>query len=206
MKPTTPALPALALATAVALAASPALAQPTATLTVTVDGQQSVVVEPGEAVTVSLNISWENAVQLGGLIGDLGVSADRGQGSSFLSLVGAGPLINTGSFVGGSRRGVQIYSMPPLFGIPDPIFTNSPLVPFTYDVTFTPADAGIQQVVWEPDPAWPNLPFRLTPSSAAVTMVPTTYIPATITVTPAPASLALLALAPPCLTTRRRRA
>lgn len=197
----------LAVAPAALLAACtfPALAQPTATVTITANGQSAVTVEPGEPVAINMRITYAGGVTLALIQGDARLAPSAGAGSAFEFHLGTGPLIaSTGAFVGGSRLGIDAMQGPMVFfEWPDPRWTFQPVNVLSYQVTFAPEEAGTYSIAWQGSASNPNIRVYTSAISAIQTPAQTTSIPATITVTPAPASLALLALAP--LATRRRR-
>lgn len=188
--------PALA-AGALGLAAS-ASAQ-TATVVVTAGGASSATIQPGQPVALNVTISFTGAYQLASIQGDLVVTPGVGSPSNFqFGLVG--PLVNPGTFSGPSRLSISAAQ-----SAPSPLINSwfSPVNLMTYDLTFTPSQAGVYSVVWQPA-ALGNVRLFPSQSSIAFAEAQTSFTGATITVTPAPATLALLG-ACPLASCRRRR-
>jgi len=186
------------------LAACPpvALAQPTifATVTTTADGSPAVAVQPGTPVRLRVILSHTGAT-LAGIAGGTAVAGNAGAGSNFSTTIPSLPTVILGSFVGGSRLGADIANPPPSFGPPSPPFGTNPMPVWQYDLTLN--EPGVYEVNWVPAAFAPNVRIYRTISSFTYTEAQTTYVGATITVLPPPASLTLLALFP--LTARRRR-
>lgn len=164
----------------------------TATVTTTANGGNAVSVAPGTAVNLAVAVTYTGGVQLAGLQGGVKVAGDAGTGSNFAFNLGAGPLINTGSFTGGSRLGMDVASGPPLFFGINPLWANQPVNMLSYQVTIN--DPGVYQVIWQSPATAPNARIYTSATSASFAEAQTTYVGATITVTPAPASLALVGL------------
>lgn len=174
----------------------------TATLNITAGGGSLATVAPGTPVRIAFNVTYTGSVQLGYVRGAVRVQGDAGTGGNFAFHIGGGPLINTGSFQGGSRVGIDAASGPPIFFGINPLWANQPVQVMSYDLALdTP---GTYQAIWEPPTGEPGVGLYL--SSVALYQPPMQvfYNGATITVTPAPASvcgLAVIAL----LSGRRRR-
>lgn len=187
-----------AVAIAAALALLPAAMAQTATLTASANGQPAVTVQPGEPVSIHVQITFAAGPLLAGAKGDLRITADAGTPSNFQFHL-TGPLVNTGTFVGGSRPGIDIAATPPGFG--QPSNWASLLDVLTYDVQF--ANPGVYLVAWAAPASAPNIRLFPTGTTASFVEAQTSYVGATITVLPTPPTLALLALTP--LAARRRR-
>ena len=182
---------ALALAVVAGLAGV-ASAQ-TATVTTTANGGAAASINPGESVTIAVNVGWSGGVQLAGLQGGTKVAGDAGSGSNFAFNLGSGPLINTGAFTGGSRLGMDVASGPPAFFGVNPLWSApNPLNMMSY--TLTISDPGVYQVIWQSPATAPSARLYENAGSISFLEAQTTYIGATITVVPAPASLALVGL------------
>lgn len=192
-------------ATLLAIVALPTLAVParaiTATVSVLADDHHNLTVQPGQPVAIDVIVTFD-ALQLANIQGDLRVTGDAGTPSNFRFNLGAGPLIHTGSFVGGSRTGIDIASGPPLFfGVT--VGWNNPSYPLSYTLTFD--QPGTYDIAWQAPPTAPNVRVYASFATASFVEAQTTYLGATITVLPAPASLAAVALAAFASSTRRRR-
>ena len=167
-----------------------------ATMTVTANGGAAVSVAPGTAVNIAATATWGGTnVQFAGLKGAIKVAGDAGAGANFTSAFTAGGLVNLGAFTGGSRTGIDIAVTPAFFTggfIVPPSGNNTGLNIGSYQLTI--ATPGVYTVGFAADATAPNI--RLFPSTASPAFVEaqTTYVGATITVTPAPASLALVGL------------
>lgn len=175
---------------------------PTAAFRVTANDAYNIIVDPGEPVRLDLRIEWQPpGLSLASFDGILKVSNDAGTSTNFAWHLGASPLIYSGVSVGGSRYNVEAGQGPPLFGSFNPLFTNQPVHVLTYDVTFdTP---GVYTARWQPSVTSPGAMIYQSLSSAQATYYMAFNPTATITVTPAPATLALLGVA--ALAGRRRR-
>jgi len=181
---------ALALV-AIAGLASVATAQ-TAEVIVTVNGGSNTVVAPGATVTVGVQIA-HNQFSVAGIQGGSIIAGNAGTGGNFVTTVPGLPTVNMGAFTGGSRTGVDVAFTPPGFiGGATPPSGNNPMPLFAYEVSgLLP---GTYSVNWVSPASAPNV--RLYSSVFAFNFLEatTTYTGATITVTPAPASLALVGL------------
>lgn len=183
------------------LAAVPAHAQTAlATVTTTANGSASITVQPGTPVQLSVSIS-HNQFKVAGFMGGTVVDGRAGTPSNFSTTIPALPTAIFGNFFGGSRIGADIATPPPGFGTPDPPFGQHPMPVWKYDLAID--QPGTYAVNWVAPAIAPNV--RLFPTIASFNFVEaqTTYVGATITVLPTPASFALLALVP--FTTRRGR-
>lgn len=188
----------LGVALFLAGAVGPVLAQG-AFVRVTADGGSSAVVAPGTPVQIEVQPGYLIGLQVATVTGSVRVEGDAGVGSNFAFNLGAGPLIHTGSFVGGSRVGIDVGSgPPPFFGI-NPLWSNQPIRMMRYDLTIS--DPGTYQVTWEPPPTGPVMSVWL-PGGVLASYTPqeVQIDGATITVTPAPGAaavfLGVLALGP----------
>ena len=166
---------------------------------------------PGQVVRVDTVVSWSpSGSQMAGLKGDMFstpvIGGAVGTVSNRRSDYTPGSLVNLGSVVGDDILGIDIAVTPAFFtgGIfVPPSWNSNGLLIIGYDWT-VPNDVGLYEFKFQPDPLAPN--FRLYPStvSPAFIEVPTTYLSATLTVVPAPASLAVICAAPLILNRRRR--
>lgn len=174
-----------------------------ATVTTTANGSASITVQPGTPVQLSVSIS-HNQFKVAGFMGGTVVDGHAGTPSNFSTTIPSLPTAFFGSFVGGSRIGADIATPPPGFGTPDPPFGQHPMPVWKYDLTID--QPGTYAVNWVAPAIAPNV--RLFPTIGSFNFVEarTTYVGATITVVPSPASLALLALYPVTTHRRRRRA
>ncbi|MEZ6232668.1 MAG: hypothetical protein R3B68_00620 [Phycisphaerales bacterium] len=185
---------ALALV-AIAGLAGVAAAQPAATVVTSVNGGASATVAPGATISVASVVSWTGGVQFAGIQGGPTVQGNAGAGSNFTSAFTAGTLVNLGSFNGGSRTGMDIAVTPAVFTggfIVPPSGNSSGINLAAYDLVIN--DPGTYTINWVAPGSAPNVRIFVTTSTPAFTEANTTYRGATITVTPAPASLALVGL------------
>jgi uncharacterized protein (TIGR03382 family) len=186
---------ALALAVVAGLATM-ASAQ-SATITTTANGGAAAVVAPGSTVQINAVVSWTGAVQLAGLKGAVTVAGNAGAGGNFTSEFTAGSLVNLGAFTGGSRTGLDIGVTPAFFtgGFIVPPTGNSAGISFAkYDLNLTGVAAGTYAVGFTPDATAPNVRLYVTTATPGFVEAQTSLVGATITITPAPASLALVGL------------
>ncbi len=180
----------LALAGVAAIAS----AQPAATVTTTVHGAASATISPGGSVHVEVKIA-HNGAMVAGIFGGSVITDNAGTPSGFFTTIptiAAIPLASLGYFVGGSRVGADINNPPP--GFPTllyPFYTN-PMPVWEYDLALS--DPGVYSIIWVSPAATPNI--RLYPSLVSVSVVEaqTTYVGATITVTPTPSATAIIAI------------
>jgi hypothetical protein len=186
---------ALALV-AVAGIAGVASAQ-SATMTVTANGSNAVNVNPGDSVTINAELSWTGAVQFAGVKGAIRVDGNAGAGSNFTSDFPAGLQVLYGAFNGGSREGLDFAVTPALFTggqIIPPSGNSAGVTIGNYTLDTTGMAAGTYNVGWAGDTAAPNVRLYLTTTSPGFVEAQSTFVGATITVVPAPASLALVGL------------
>jgi hypothetical protein len=190
------------LAAAAALAPA-AYAQSVATMRLTADGQASVTVAPNTPVHLDGIVSWTLGPQTGGtgsqntfagIKGGILITDDAGSPANLTSHFTIGGLVNLGSFVGGSRPGIDIAVTPSMWGFIIPPSGNSAgLLIAGYDLTL--ADPGTYHVNWAPDPTWPLVRVYPSVTSFNFAEIPTTFHGATIVVIPAPATVAPVLLA-----------
>ncbi len=182
---------ALALV-AIAGLASLATAQ-TANVVVTANGGANAVIAPGGVVNVAVTIA-HNQFSVAGIQGGSIVAGNAGAGGSFATSIPAGALVVLGSFSGGSRTGVDIAFTPPGFtgGFAVPPSGTNPMPVFTYDITGLAV--GTYSLNWVSPASAPNVRLYATAGSTNFLEAQSTYTGATITVIPAPASLALVGL------------
>jgi hypothetical protein len=169
----------------------------TATMTVTADGTNAVTVNPGESVNINAELSWTGAVQFAGVKGAIRVEGNGGAGSNFTSDFPAGLQVLYGAFNGGSREGMDFAITPALFTggtIIPPSGNSSGVTIGNYTLDTTGMAAGTYNVGWEAEPTAPSVRLYLTTTSPGFVEAQSTYIGATITIVPAPASLALVGL------------
>lgn len=161
------------------------------------------IILPGQTIHVTLRISWLPAgTQLAGFVGELrtepvglggqGTIANR---SSTWSQPSA--LIHLGSTSGDDIVGIDVASIPAFFTpmVLPPWGTHTGFNAFEHDWT-APATPGLYAMSFVPAPLRPNVliyPSSISPNFAEAA---TTYVGTSITVTPAPATLALLAAVP----------
>lgn len=168
--------PLFALTTAAALAA-PTLAQ-SATVTVSHDDPDGIVT-PGQVVTIRLAMSAPGAPgTVAGLAGDLAPTPNVGLAAPAISPLPAGPTVNLGSPAGGAIAGLDI---------------RGPLVAEFASYQWTAPANHLGPVVFAltPAPGHPSVRIYPSPLTPAFVQVSTAYIPATLTVVPAPSSLLL---------------
>ncbi len=181
---------ALALV-AIAGLASVAAAQ-TATVRTTANGGAAAVVAPGSTVTIAVTIA-HNQFAVAGLQGGAIITGNAGTGGNFATTIPGLPTVNMGSFTGGSRTGVDFAFTPPGFiGAATPPSGTNPMPVMTYDITGLAA--GVYTINWVAPGSAPNVRLYASIGSFGFLEAQSTYTGATITVTPAPASLALVGL------------
>jgi len=181
--------------------ASPCFAQ-TATLEVSHDHATGLV-QPGELVRLTCTLSWTGAAMAAWIVGDAAATPDVGtaanNGGPFV-----GSLINYGTPIGGSVRGVDVGSTPPGAIWPHPAwFHNNGMAFLHFDWTALQS-AGQVAFEWVPDPAFPDALFYATLASFNPTPLPTTYIGTSLTFVPGPPAAMALAIGG-SLAARRRR-
>lgn len=173
-----------------------------ATLTVSHNDPDGLVA-PGQTVQVRVVIDYAGFFgNLWEIRGHLRSSGDIGSasGNAFPGVYPLLPqtLIDPGDLSGGSIESILIRSgeMSLISGFPGPPlppWSAISLAVFQYDWT-APITPGPVQFTWTPDPAQANTlyiaPFI---SQTGPVAIPTTYFGASLTVVPAPATLALLA-------------
>ncbi len=194
------------------LLATPALAQ-TATVTVSHNDPDGIV-EPGQTINVRVDVTWSpgsssNWILFAGLAGDVLPAPTTGTSSNVTSIFATSALANLGQPTSGGVVGIDIAN-PPTFGFsgcypwPPPVNGPSSLAGefIAFDWTAPTDNPGPVTFAFTPHPAHPGV--RLFPSSSSANFIyaETTFLPITLTVTPAPASIAALAFA---LIPRRRR-
>ncbi|MCA9287009.1 MAG: hypothetical protein KDA05_00405 [Phycisphaerales bacterium] len=181
---------------AVAGLAGVAVAQPVATVVTTANGGAAASVAPGATISINAVVSWTPAgTQFAGIQGGTIVQGNAGSGSNFASDFAAGALVNLGAFSGGSRTGMDIAVTPAFFtgGFMAPPSANSSGISLArYDLVIN--NPGVYTINWVAPGSAPNVRIYTSTASPAFTEAQTTYRGATITVTPAPASLALVGL------------
>lgn len=175
-------------------------AQATATVTTTVAGGPAITVEPGTPVRIAVRIAHDQ-FSVAGVYGGTIVTDNAGIASNFSTTIPSLPTVNFGSFVGGSRVGASIEFVPLWTGPTPPSGTN-PMPVWDYDLTL--ANPGTYQVNWVSPSATPYVRLYSSVGAFNFTEAQTTYIGATITVLPAPTSLAPLALTATIAPRRRR--
>ena len=166
-----------------------------ATVNTTANGGASATVAPGATISIASVITWTGAPQFAGIQGGITVQGDAGSGSNFTSAFNPGALVNLGAFSGGSRTGMDIAVTPAFFTggvIVAPSGNNTGLNVAAYDLVIN--DPGVYTVNWVAPGSAPSVRLFPSTSSPAFVEAQTTYNGATITVTPAPASLALVGL------------
>ena len=164
------------------------------------------IVAPGEVVRVKAVVSWIPAgVQFAGMKGDLRAAPNVGIASNRFSEFLQGGLVNLGQFSGGSIVGVDIAVAPSFFTggvIVPPSGNNWGIEVISYDWQAPVGFAGAVGFDWVPDPAAPNVRFFPPVGPPSWNWEPTVYVGTSLTVVPAPVSLALVA---PALRRGRRR-
>ncbi len=190
------------------LLATPALAQ-TATVTVSHNDPDGIV-EPGQTIRLSMHLTWTPNMQLAGFAGqfriDPATTGADGTITNRLSAFWPGALVNLGLIQRDDIVGIQVASIPHFFTpmVTPPWANWGGLDAFSHD-WIAPATPGQYNIAFLADPVAPNV--RLYPATVSANFVEaqTTYIGASITVTPSPASLITLAAAS-LIHSRRRRA
>ncbi|MEZ6235066.1 MAG: hypothetical protein R3B68_12840 [Phycisphaerales bacterium] len=169
------------------------------------------IVDPGQSVRISVQVAWTQNRVLGGLTGDVVASPDAGMAQNPVNLLQgswpASPAFHPGNPVLGSIRGYSAYVHPGSTSVPPGFLQWSGADALEFD-WIAPGLSGAGEY---------SFGFEFTPPSAGVylypvligseppVLVPTTVIPATLTVVPAPASIGAMALAGLALPGRRRR-
>ncbi len=120
-------------------------------------------------------------------LGDL----NFGAASGFTSTIPLLPTVFFGSFSGGSRVGADIANPPPGFSMPFPPFASHPMPVWQYNITLS--DPGIFSIIWVSPASAPNVRVYATVGSFNFTEAQTTYVGATITVTPTPSTITIIA-------------
>ena len=177
---------------AVAGLASIATAQ-TAIVRTTANGAASATIPLGGTATIAVTIA-HNQFSVAGIQGGSIISGNAGTAGNFATSIPAGALVVLGSFSGGSRTGVDIAFTPPGFtgGFAVPPSGTNPMPVFTYDITGLAV--GVYTINWVSPSTAPNVRLYATAGSTNFLETQSTYTGATITVIPAPASLALVGL------------
>lgn len=168
-----------------------------ATMRVTANGGAAAVVAPGANVVIDATVSFTPGMQFAGTKGNLNVQGNVGSGSGFTSDFAAGALVNLGAFTGGSRTGMDIAVTPAFFtgGFMVPPSGNSAGIKLAnYTLSTAGVAAGTYTVAWNADATAPSVRLFASTASPNFSEATTTYVGATITITPAPASLALVGL------------
>lgn len=159
--------------------ACPALAQ-SATVTVSHNDPDGLV-DPGQVITVRVDLSWLPVPSLAGLAGDLLPTPSRGSSANITSALPRGPLVQLGTPIQGGVVGIAIRA---------PSNLSGPIVAFEWTA---PLNApGPVTFAFIPSPATPNV--RIFPASGSQGFVEaqTTFISASLTVVPSPATVAVL--------------
>lgn len=165
-------------------------------------------VEPGQTINIKATVIWSYGAggQFAGIKGDLRSTPDLGSGARISSDYFTGALVSLGHLTGGGVLGVDIAQTPYFFsgGFMVPPSGNSngiKIVAFDWTAPATGFSGPVRFDFVAPT-TQPDVRLFLSSASPYWTAVPTTYVGTSITVTPAPGTLALLTAVP--FSTRRR--
>ena len=154
------------------------------------------IIDPGQVVRIDYYLTWEAMPYLATMRGDAVVSPNRGVASNLVFGFNHGQSTSTttpGLPDGGSVRGFSAQHFP-VSGFVAAGYTWSPLgiTALSYEWTApSAADAGTYEFTFEFDAQWPSV-YLYPGVQTGFVAVPTTVVPMTLTVIPAPASLALV--------------
>lgn len=195
--------------------AGTASAQQAAVVTITVNGDaHHDYMTFNDPMVIRATLTWAPAgTQFSNIRGSIVVNSGTGTPGyglplgDFSSDFPAGPLVNYGSLNGSTRQGMEFTALPSFFtgGVPTPPSGNHTGIILAEYTVFTNGPTFHGSIEWIPEVGRPNVSIYPSSTSPQFVEVPTTYVRATFTATPAPATLAALVLMGVAGPLRRRR-
>lgn len=168
-------------------------------------------ITPGQSVQITTTVSWQGATFLEEIRGSVRAGPDIGVASSNVfphatyASVPLTTIVDPGEAMGGSVNNMHLFAAAAVW-----VATFSQAAPWQFRLGFdvlrfdwtAPATPGVVEFDFSPDQILPQ-PTFLGPSVSPFTL-PTTYFGTSLTIIPAPASAAVLAIAGAALGRRRR--